>query len=286
MADNMCKALVYAYINHGRGLELMLHLISEDIRHTSSETTLFRNNSPSSKAFKFYSKIVGIEYLFRSLAVLFAELKKHRESNTDSDQSGDSVQLFESQLEVDPSKMAAESDGMLNTILLELMSQKFITQITRSAQHLPEELQRICCHIHKEVKARFPGSENIAIGAFMFLRFYCTAIAIPEQYGLLKEPPDSSFRRELTLVCKVLQALANQMEFGNKEQFMVDLNPFIHSNIPTVNKFYEAILKTQELATVVTEKVVEVPEKMYQDALLALAAQISVAKPTRNSLHE
>ena len=40
--------------------------------------------------------------------------------------------------------------------------------------------------IHDEVKLKFPGHEYIAIGAFFFLRFFNTAIAVPESYGLLK----------------------------------------------------------------------------------------------------
>ena len=38
---------------------------------------------------------------------------------------------------VDPNKMAEESDENLNVILLQLMCQKFITQITRSSSQVP-----------------------------------------------------------------------------------------------------------------------------------------------------
>ena len=75
---------------------------------------------------------------------------------------------------------------------------------------------------------------------------------MPESYGLLKcsalllprgiislAPPTPDFRRELTLVSKVLQNLANHVMFAHKEQFMLPLNPFLESNIPVLDKFYD-----------------------------------------------
>lgn len=109
-------------------------------------------------------------------------------------------------------------------------------------------------HIQKTVGARFPGYDNIALGAFMFLRFFNTAVAVPESYGLLKSitflkflaiivlgPPGAQLRRELTLVSKVLQNLSGQVQFGAKENFMKPFNGFIEDNIPVINKFYDDI---------------------------------------------
>ena len=89
---------------------------------------------------------------------------------------------------------------------------------------------------------------------FYFFDLFNTAITVPESYGLLKGiyssgvlvlifevPPSGDFRRELTLVSKVMQNLANQIVFGQKEAFMVPLNGFIEENIATINKFYSEV---------------------------------------------
>ena len=52
--------------------------------------------------------------------------------------------------------------------------------------NLIREIRKICITIKKQVSAKFPGHEDIAMGAFLFLRFFSTAISVPESYGLLR----------------------------------------------------------------------------------------------------
>ena len=47
------------------------------------------------------------------------------------------MQLFDAQFEVDPEKMSEDADSNLNVVLLQLMCQKFVTQITRSVKQCP-----------------------------------------------------------------------------------------------------------------------------------------------------
>lgn len=51
-------------------------------------------------------------------------------------------------------------------------------------------------------------------------------------------------RRELTLVSKILQVLANQLPPSAyaKEKYMLQFKDFIQENIPKLNKFYEEVL--------------------------------------------
>lgn len=94
--------------------------------------------------------------------------------------------------------MDTEADVSLNVLLLQLTCQKCITQITRSAQNCPtypppclqsvifiREIREICRFLKSTISERFSGHENIAIGSFLFLRFFNTAVAVPESYGLL-----------------------------------------------------------------------------------------------------
>ncbi len=56
-------------------------------------------------------------------------------------------------------------------------------------------------------------------------------------FGLVSKPPSGEARRALTLVAKILQNLVNGVEFGGKEQFMVEFNPFIINNATRITDF-------------------------------------------------
>lgn len=47
------------------------------------------------------------------------------------------------------------------------------------------QLHEICNFMYKVVGERYRGSERIAVGGFMFLRFLCPAIVAPEAFGLV-----------------------------------------------------------------------------------------------------
>lgn len=86
------------------------------------------------------------------------------------------------------------------------LAKLFINAIARSSSKLPlyvfffnfnfrkkfkrltcnyRQLHEICNFMYKIVGERYPGSERIAVGGFMFLRFLCPAIVAPEAYGLV-----------------------------------------------------------------------------------------------------
>ena len=100
--------------------------------------------------------------------------------------------------------------------------------------------------MYKVVGERYRGSERIAVGGFMFLRFLCPAIVAPEAYGLVGGMLSSNLhvtahtnlaagvlckeiRRGLVLVTKVLQHLANGMN-SFREPYMSGLEPFVTEN--------------------------------------------------------
>ncbi|KAI8808270.1 hypothetical protein BJ742DRAFT_286355 [Cladochytrium replicatum] len=65
------------------------------------------------------------------------------------------------------------------------------------------------------------------VGSFLFLRFLVPAITSPDAYGLLEKKISSKARRGLILCGKVVTALCNDVEFGNKEAYLTSLNPFL-----------------------------------------------------------
>src|SRR4051812_10793532 len=88
---------------------------------------------------------------------------------------------------------------------------------------------------------RFPEAKYTAVGAFIFLRFFCPAIVAPEVEGLVATAPSKEMRRGLLLIAKVIQNLANNVLFGAKEPYMFPLNPFLAQNIYGITTFLREI---------------------------------------------
>lgn len=81
------------------------------------------------------------------------------------------------------------------------------------------------------------------MGNFIFLRFFCPAIASPESENLVKPTAAQSkdIRRGALIITKVIQNLANNVLFGPKESYMIVLNDFLTNNIYRVTTFLRDI---------------------------------------------
>lgn len=95
----------------------------------------------------------------------------------------------------------------------------------------------LCHHLWEITADRFPDSRHSVVGSFIFLRFFCPAIVAPENIDLDVSPDTRDIRRALLLITKVIQNLANNVTFGNKEPHMKVLNGFLAENIRQVSKF-------------------------------------------------
>jgi hypothetical protein len=88
---------------------------------------------------------------------------------------------------------------------------------------------------------KFSEAKFTAVGAFIFLRFFCPAIVAPDVEGLISSAPSKEMRRGLLLIAKVVQNLANNVLFGAKEPYMFPLNDFLTQNIYRVTTFLREI---------------------------------------------
>jgi hypothetical protein len=92
-----------------------------------------------------------------------------------------------------------------------------------------------------ETTKRFMGADNcdrVAVAGYMFLRFFCPAIALPSKYGLTTISQANLKRttsRGLLLIAKILQNLANGTHF--MEPSMDPLNVWIDSHMDELSKF-------------------------------------------------
>jgi len=226
-ADKIAKALMIVYEDSSRVMPVLEAFITEEVRTTESAGTLFRSNSMVSKMFKFYSRLVGLPYLYETIGPEISELIEE-----------------ELGLEVDPEKMEEGTDLDEMRWMLMAQSQKLLKQILASTEKCPPQFRQLFAHIKKVVGERFPENDNVTIGGFIFLRFFCPAISSPEAYGIVEEPPNPASRRLLILITKVLQNLSNDVEFGSKEPYMTKLNDFVHANRTKLIQFYDKLIKS------------------------------------------
>lgn len=161
-------------------------------------------------------------------------------------------------LELDPARVSSTDELQKNALQLRIVAKVFIDDICASSSTMPASFRRICnivrlpivkslvlrtnkSQISAAVLPRFQEAKYTAVGAFVFLRFFCPAIVAPEVEGLVTTTPSKEMRRGLLLIAKVIQNLANNVLFGAKEPYMFPLNDFLTQNIYKVTTFLREI---------------------------------------------
>lgn len=144
-------------------------------------------------------------------------------------------------LELDPSRTSSPEQLQRNIVQLKWVTTVFIENICKSFDTVPTSFRDICNIITSTVTSKFPEAKFTAVGAFIFLRFFCPAIVAPDSEGLIPAIPTKEMRRGLLLIAKVIQNLANNVLFGAKEPYMYPLNDFLTTNIVRITKFLREI---------------------------------------------
>lgn len=206
---------------------LMAHEISRS--DSNNPALLFRANSLASKLLDHYMKIKAITpYLHNTLGKLLGRICAISES-----------------CEVDPGRVESGASAAQNAKVLQGLVTNIWNSILQSVDKLPVELVELFSHIRMKCMEKYSGdeaSQYSAVSGFIFLRFFCPAIITPKLFGMATELPSPVTARNLTLIAKILQNLANLVEFGGaKEPYMVEFNPFIRSNIEAMKFFLQKI---------------------------------------------
>jgi len=285
--DRVARDLVLFYQSEGKAVDFMISAMKEEVKTTETEKTLFRNNSMVSKMFKMFSKIVGLPYLFDTLALVINQLKVLGERKKGQDDEEKGADLFDVDMEVDTThgrgdKQLDEDAIAANAQQLALVCQKLFGAIRNSIDRLPKPFLVIFQEMAKLVKDKFPpGDEAIQNGlsGFLFLRFISPAITAPMLYGLTKDTPSPSQQRSLVLISKVMQSLANCQVPGKKEAYMEALNSFIRGNIEKMKELYGRLLTVDLSTRSETEPPVQVTDDVKQAALANLSRSISNVAP-------
>ncbi|ELR12939.1 GTPaseactivator protein for Ras-like GTPase [Acanthamoeba castellanii str. Neff] len=213
----------------GRTIPLLVGLIGSEVRKTGiiQGSTLFRGNDIASHLLSAYCQSVGRKFLLKVIRPLVEKVLTLYSQNKS--------------MEIDPARAVPGEDPEENAQTLSDFCHLFLNTITSSIKHCPMSFRAVCYHLQREVIKKFPQSKYIVLTNFFFLRFISPAIVSPEAFGILEEQVSPKCRRGLVLVSKVMQNLANGVEFGEKEEHMLRLNGFIRENLAKVEAFFEEI---------------------------------------------
>ncbi|XP_059047538.1 ras GTPase-activating protein raskol isoform X3 [Achroia grisella] len=218
-------ALVLCMAGAGLAPRYLADVVALDVRRTGDHSLTFRGNSLATKSMEAYLKLVGDQYLQETLGeAVAAAAGPGAECEVDPLRAGSGAALRRQQ--------AALRDAV--TLAWRC--------IARSAPAFPPPL-RDCFATFRE-RLMSMGREDISdnlISASIFLRFLCPAILSPSLFGITHEYPNERAARNLTLVAKTLQTLANFTRFQGKEAFMEFLNDFLEQEAPNMKAFLRAI---------------------------------------------
>ncbi|KAL7624760.1 Ras GTPase activating protein ira2 [Parahypoxylon ruwenzoriense] len=224
--EELTISMLNIFESRGLIFDLMEALIKQEIEETENESEILRRNCVATKLLSVYAKWKGANYLKATLQKVVERLML---TSKDLD------------LELDPARISSQEELEKNALQLQIVAKVFIDDICASSANIPTSFRKICSIISAAVTPRFQEAKYTAVGAFIFLRFFCPAIVAPEAENLVDVVPSKEMRRGLLLIAKVIQNLANNVLFGAKEPYMYPLNDFLTENIYRITTFLREI---------------------------------------------
>ncbi|KAF2884403.1 hypothetical protein ILUMI_21782, partial [Ignelater luminosus] len=203
---------------------LLWNMFYREVEVSDCMQTLFRGNSLGSKIMAFCFKIYGASYLQTLLEPLIKPLLDEPNCS----------------FEVDPARIETTEDIEENRQNLIALTQKVFDAIVSSADKFPPQLRSMCHCLYQVLSKRFPQfpQNNIgAVGTVIFLRFINPAIVSPQEMGIVTKQVPTSVKRGLMLMSKILQNIANHVEFS-KEQHMLPFNDFLRAHFEIGRRFF------------------------------------------------
>lgn len=225
--DELARVFVTLFDAKHMLSSLLWNMFYKEVEVSDCMTTLFRGNSLGSKIMAFCFKIYGTSYLKSLLEPLIKPLME----------SGATTSY-----EVDSARFDENDDVEANRTNLLCLTQKVFNVIVSSAENFPSQLRLMCHCLYQVLKKRFPNfPHNIsAVGTVVFLRFINPAIVSPFEMGIVEKQPQQKIKRGLMLVSKILQNIANHVEFS-KEQHMLCFNDFLRANFDAGKRWVSEI---------------------------------------------
>ncbi|KAK7488237.1 hypothetical protein BaRGS_00020544 [Batillaria attramentaria] len=217
--DELARVFVSLFDAKRLLYQLLWNMFSKEVEVADCMQTLFRGNS------------LAPWYLCDLLSPLIQEMFQLEKESQVS-------------YEIDPTRLEPGENLEDNKRNLLEMTQKVFTAIVESAPKFPPKLRSMCHCLYQVVTQRFQQSSAEAvwtvIGTVIFLRFINPAIVSPYESGIVEKEPTPRMKRGLTLMCKIMQNIANHLLF-TKEVHMMAFNDFLKANFDNGRRFFTEI---------------------------------------------
>ncbi|XP_037037077.1 ras GTPase-activating protein raskol isoform X6 [Bradysia coprophila] len=226
--EDIGQALVLLMHAQGMAGPFLTDVVALDLLRVGDQRLTFRGNSLATKSMEAFLKLTGEQYLQDTLSLPISEI-----ISSDRD------------CEVDPLKatgsLSRQQQSLRNAV------RSAWTNIAESHKHFPPQLRECFATFRERLQElnREDMADNL-ISASIFLRFLCPAILSPSLFNITSELPSARATRNLTLVAKTLQTLANFTRFQGKENFMEFLNDFLEQQAPKMKEFLHQISTRSE----------------------------------------
>lgn len=223
----LAKVLVTLFVAEKKEAKLLTTLGLRELENENEPSVLFRSSTLFTQMMELYMKNGAADFVRNSISVPVALVVGSKQS-----------------CELNPTKLDSMNDACANAEHLLAMLDEFTERIFASVHQLPLSLRYILATLQRAIAKKWPNDALLkaqVISSFIFLRLLCPAIINPHQYKIVNSAPAPVPSRNLMLVAKCLQNLANLQEFGLKESWMEVVNPFILKNKSKVIRFVEEI---------------------------------------------
>lgn len=232
----VAEALVRAFDLRGSSIYYINSIMDEEIESTEDQKVIFRANSVACKSVDMYMRLIGTSYLHYCLKDIINQIRDDSKKKT--------KQLS---CELDPTRIDEKDEKKKakvrerNYATLVNYCEAILNAVKLSFRYCPTNFRTIFTHVQAKIKSKWPNGDlpchYTAPSALIWLRFFCAAILTPKAYGMIDETPSPTFARNLTLIGKTLQNLANLVEFGHKEEYMIIVNAWISNKKQDMKEF-------------------------------------------------
>jgi len=225
-ATNVVTTMLSEYARRGTGLRLLKDALSEPLRKIALDSSLNLEVNP---------------------VTVYRQIITDKETET-----GESLDLPQN---VD-AEAALEYEGVRETVearlkKLQETAQEIIQRMLLAHESIPYGVRWICKQLGELSREKFPDITELQVtslmGGYICLRFFNPVIVSPDAHGFVRERPSKRGRRNLVLVAKVIQTLSNGVLFGDKEKYMVPLNPFVESMREDWVKFFDRLIAIDDV---------------------------------------
>lgn len=197
----LARALSNIFKNKKTSIRVLKSLIEREVVLDQDPSTLFRTSSLTTALLEAYMRSMCQTALGKCLR-------------------GPVKRLLDDKIccELNPAKLDSHNvsqracENLQN--LLDLLDE-LVSNIYDSVGYYPSSIRYLFSSLQKLVLQKWPNEPLVrtrAVSGFLFLRLICPTVLNPKQFNLINETPSENAIRNLTLITKCLQNLANLVE--------------------------------------------------------------------------